>query len=139
MPWKLNALNYKKLYYLCMYMWLYLTKAGFHVKTARYTRTYSIVIGTRKSFQVTNLYKLLLSMEMYWSMCPQPASTYVLQRSCTHELTIQPGIGAESCLGWFCCGLFLRLIRYPQVFGWSPDGSFPEAPFHSPWQVDSRL
>ena len=30
----------------------------------------------------------------------------------THYLTIQPGIGAESCPGCFCCGLFLRLVGH---------------------------
>ena len=36
---------------------------------------------------------------------------------CTHWLTIQVSIDAESCQGCFCCGLLLRLVRCPQVFG----------------------
>ena len=37
--------------------------------------------------------------------------------SCTRWLAIQPGINAESCPGCFCCGLFLRLVRRPRVYG----------------------
>ena len=43
--------------------------------------------------------------------------------SCTCWLTIQPGIDAESCPGCFCCGLFLRLVRRPRVYG-SPSNGF---------------
>ena len=53
--------------------------------------------------------------------------------SCTCWLTIQPGIDAESCLGCFCCGLFLRLVRHPRVF---------ESPSNcciSLWQADNWL
>ena len=53
--------------------------------------------------------------------------------SCTHWLTIQAGIDAESCVGCFCCGLFLRPVRCPRVLGSSSNG------YISPWQADSRL
>ena len=43
--------------------------------------------------------------------------------SCTHKLTIQASIDVESCPGCICYGLFLRLIRCPQVLEWSSDGS----------------
>ena len=43
--------------------------------------------------------------------------------SCTHQLTIQAGIGTKSCSGCFFCGLFLRLVIRPQVLGWSLNGS----------------
>ena len=41
---------------------------------------------------------------------------------CTRWLTIQPGIDAESCPGCFCCGLFLRLVRRPRVYGSPSNG-----------------
>ena len=53
--------------------------------------------------------------------------------SCTRWLTIQLGIDAESCPSYFCCGLFLRLIRCPRVLGLLSNGSV------SPWQADSWL
>ena len=48
--------------------------------------------------------------------------------SCTRWLIIQPGIDAESCPGCFCCGLFLRLVRRPGVYG------LPSNRCISPWQ-----
>ena len=39
--------------------------------------------------------------------------------------TIQTDIGAESCPGCFCCFLFLRPVRYPQVLRRSLNGSIP--------------
>ena len=42
--------------------------------------------------------------------------------SCTHWLTIQPGIDAENWPGCFCCGLFLRIVRYPRVYGSPSNG-----------------
>ena len=53
--------------------------------------------------------------------------------SCTRWLTIQPGVDAESCPGCFCCGLFLRLVRRPRVYGSPSNGCI------SPWQADSWL
>ena len=53
--------------------------------------------------------------------------------SCIHWLTIQASIGAESCLGYFCCGLFLRLVRHPRVLGSPSNGSI------SPCQADTWL
>ena len=53
--------------------------------------------------------------------------------SCTCWLTIQPGIDAKSCPGYFCCGLFLKLVRRPRVYGSPSNGCI------SPWQADSRL
>ena len=53
--------------------------------------------------------------------------------SCTSWLTIQPGIDAESCPGCFCCGLFLRLVRRPRVYGSPSNG------WISTWQADSWL
>ena len=46
--------------------------------------------------------------------------------SCTYQLTIHPSIDAESCPGYFCCGLFLRLFRCTQVLRSSSNSSiFP--------------
>ena len=53
--------------------------------------------------------------------------------SCIPWLTIQASIDAESYLGCFCCGLFLRRVRRPQVLGSRSNGCI------SPWQADSRL
>ena len=39
--------------------------------------------------------------------------------SCTHWLTIQPGIDTENCSGCFCCYLLLRLVRCPRMLGLS--------------------
>ena len=46
-----------------------------------------------------------------------------LNDSCIRWLTIQASIDAESCLGWFCCGLSLRLVRCPRVLGSPSSGS----------------
>ena len=56
-----------------------------------------------------------------------------LNDTCSHWLTIQAGIDAESCLGCFCCGLFLRPVRCPQVLVSPSNG------YISPWQADSYL
>ena len=53
--------------------------------------------------------------------------------SCIHWITIQASIEAESCLGCFCCGLFLRLVRRPRVLGLPSNDSI------SHWQADSWL
>ena len=53
--------------------------------------------------------------------------------SCIHWLTIQVGIDAESWPGYFCCGLLLRPVRRPQVYGSPSNGCI------SPWQADSQL
>ena len=53
--------------------------------------------------------------------------------SCTCWLTLQPGIDAKSCPDCFCCGLFLRLVRRPRVYGSPTNGCI------SPWQADSWL
>ena len=45
-----------------------------------------------------------------------------LNDSCTRRLTIQAGIDAQSYPGYFCCGLFLRPVRHPQVLGWPSNG-----------------
>ena len=37
--------------------------------------------------------------------------------NCTHQLTFQAGISAESCPGCFCCGLFLRLVWHTLCSG----------------------
>ena len=34
-----------------------------------------------------------------------------------HLLTIQAGVDDESCPACFCCGLFLKLVRHPQLLG----------------------
>ena len=56
-----------------------------------------------------------------------------LNDSCTRWLTIQAGIDAESYLGYFYCGLFLRPVRRPRVLGSPSNG------YISPWQADSQL
>ena len=43
--------------------------------------------------------------------CTQQQDTlFIINNSCTH-------ISTDSCPGYFCCGLFLRLVRCPRVFG----------------------
>ena len=48
--------------------------------------------------------------------------------TCSHWLTIQAGIHAESCLGCFFCGLFLRPVRCPWVLR-SPSNCYIHIPF----------
>ena len=48
-----------------------------------------------------------------------------------YTLTNNPGRCIFMLKASLCCGLFLRLVRYPQVFGWSLNG------FMSPWQTVS--
>ena len=65
--------------------------------------------------------------------------------SCIHRLTIQASIDAESCLGCFCWGLFLRLVRCPWVLALSSNGSISlgkqTAGCNSPhdWLMNSQL
>ena len=65
--------------------------------------------------------------------------------SCIHRLTIQASIDAESCLGCFCWGLFLRFVRRPWVLGLSSNGSISlgkqTAGCNSPhdWLMNSQL
>ena len=52
--------------------------------------------------------------------CTQQEDIFSLSHdSCTHYLTIQESINVESYSGCFYCGLFLRLVKRPQVVGWS--------------------
>ena len=68
--------------------------------------------------------------------CPKSICKTLITRSqlSNYVLTChQPGIGAESCPGCSCCGLFVRVVRCPWVFGCSSNGSI------FPWQADSQL
>ena len=49
--------------------------------------------------------------------CNSQAHFSPSNNSCIYWLTVQVSIGAESCLGCFCCGWFLRLIRCPRLLG----------------------
>ena len=103
-----------------------------------------------------SLYQMLLDsflVHFKWiNDCPQsdirdriwekPASTHTTSRHTFHHQTIvvhyklrtiKAGIDAESFPGWFCCGLFLRLVRHPRVF------RLPSTRSVSPWKADRRL